>query len=32
MKTYSYNVGQLNEEEKKEFVLKCENEFGLRSP
>ena len=27
MKTYSYNVGQLNEEEKKEFVLKCENEF-----
>lgn len=27
MKTYSYNVGQLNESEKKEFVLKCENEF-----
>ncbi len=27
MKTYSYNVGYLNENEKKEFVLKCENEF-----
>ncbi|MBR5322056.1 MAG: hypothetical protein IKU48_00725 [Clostridia bacterium] len=27
MKTYSYNVDLLNEEQKKEFVLKCENEF-----
>ena len=30
MKTYSYNVGLLNEEEKKAFVLKCENEFEVQ--
>ncbi len=30
MKTYSYNVGLLNEQEKKEFVQKCENEFEVQ--